>query len=67
MTIGLFVPLAAIFAALAEILVFTKMRNDGRLGEAIYPILVFASALLPVILYLVLNYVVPDTGSIVLF
>lgn len=67
MTLGLFLVIATAFTALVEIAVFTRMRNNGRLSEAIYPVVIMASLSLPVIVYVIMFHVMPDTGASVLF
>ena len=67
MTLGLFLVIATAVTALVEIAIFTRMRNNARLSEAIYPVVIMASLALPVIMYLVMFHVVPDTGATVLF
>ena len=67
MTLGLFLVIATAFTALVEIAIFTRMRNNGRLSEAIYPVVIVASLSLPVIVYVIMFHVMPDTGANVLF
>ncbi|SMQ75828.1 hypothetical protein SAMN06297468_2979 [Altererythrobacter xiamenensis] len=67
MTLGLFLVIATAFTALVEIAIFTRMRNNGRLSEAIYPVVIMASLSLPVIVYVIMFHVMPDTGASVLF
>ena len=66
MTHGLFLVIATAFTALVEIAIFTRMRNNGRLSEAIYPVVIMASLSLPVIVYVIMFHVLPDTGARVL-
>ena len=67
MTLGLFFTIATAIIALVEIAAFTRMRNNGRMGEAVYPVMVIVPLATPVIAYVIMHYVVPDTGAIVLF
>ena len=67
MTLGLFLVIATAFTALVEIAIFTRMRNNGRLSEAIYPVVIVASLSLPIIVYVIMFHVMPDTGASVLF
>ena len=67
MTLGLFLVIATAFTALVEIAIFTRMRNNGRLSEAVYPVVIMASLSLPVIVYAIMFHVMHDTGATVLF
>ena len=63
MTLGLFLVIATAVTALVEILFFTRMRDSGKLGEAIYPVVIMASLALPVIVYVIMFHIIPETGA----
>lgn len=67
MTLVLFVTLAGAIVALVEIVIFTRWRESGRISEGAYPFLVISSAILPVALYAIFTWLVPDLGSMELF
>lgn len=80
MTLGTFLPLAAILIAVTEAAVFALLRNrlpgrteqgyDGNSTDRLRRVLglaLIASALAPVVLYVVLNLIVPEAGETIIF
>lgn len=67
MTLVLFLTLATAFTALVEVMLFTTWRNSGKISEAIYPVMIASALFLPVAVYLILTYAVPDIGTIKIF
>ena len=67
MTLATFIIAAGVMTAITEIIFFTRWRDSGRLSESAYPVLLLASIALPIALYVIFTYVVPDLGAMELF
>ena len=67
MTLGAFMVATGIVVAATELVFFTRWRNSGRISESAYPVLLLSSIALPVALFAIFTYVVPDLGAMELF
>ncbi|WP_379553504.1 hypothetical protein [Qipengyuania sp. DGS5-3] len=65
MALGTLIPLTLFAMALVEIPILLMLKQRGAMPEQALPLMLIASAALPLIAYLVLNFVAPDTGAMV--
>lgn len=67
MTIGSLIPLVFLIIAIFEFRIFAVWRERGMITPRAHMIIAASSFLIPVVLYLLLNHVFPDTGAIEVF
>ena len=67
MTLGNFVPLAFLLIAFVEAPLFMGLTSRGVIKPGAMRILILASASLPVLAYVILNYALPEVGAIEAF
>ncbi len=67
MTLAIFLPLAFVFIALVEVMLFKKWQAQGMISGQAALVMMSATILLPVIIYVVLTFVVPDIGATKIF
>ncbi len=67
MTLGVVLPAALAIIALGDILAFRILRANGGLSQRNYTIWGAAAIALPIIAYVVLNFLVPSWGEVEVF
>lgn len=67
MTLGLFVPSLMLVLGLFEAMFFLHLRNNGRMREGVANLLIITALTVPLVLYALLNFLVPEIGTMVLF
>jgi hypothetical protein len=67
MTLAIFLPLVLAVVAIIDLLVFRWMSARGMVDDGKFNIMALVSFLLPVIAYIVLNFVAPEAGAIEIF
>ncbi len=67
MTLAIFLPLAFVFVALVEVMLFKHWHAQGMISQQAMMVMMSATILLPVIIYVVLTFVLPDIGAIEIF
>ncbi|WP_432201347.1 hypothetical protein ACRAQ7_03880 [Erythrobacter sp. W53] len=63
MTIGTLIPLTLFAMALVEIPILLMLKQRGAVSPRALPMMLIATSALPLIAYLVLNFVMPDLGA----
>lgn len=63
MILGNVIPLILFIIAIAEVPLFLRWYSDGRMGKGAAYSAMALSLTLPIIAYVVLNFVMPDLGA----
>ncbi len=67
MTLDIVLPAFLLFVAITDIPIFLFMRARGIMRDNVANALAFASLSLPLLAYVILNFVLPDIGAIEVF
>lgn len=67
MTLATFVTILGAIVAFVEIGLFARWRDEGRISERAFTLVVISSAMLPVALFVIFTWIVPELGARELF
>ncbi len=63
MTLGTLLPAVLLFVAFTDIPIFMFMRARGMMKDNVANLLCFASLSLPLLAYVILNFILPEVGA----
>ena len=67
MTLGTFLPIALLVIGIVEAILFRSFARRGMTTEGRANIMILVSLMLPLIAYVVLNFVFPETGATIIW